>query len=217
MRLYKQWHRPMSKRFLTPYREQPRSTRNVVAYPRPAFSAKKRKNYAPTSYVENVRIQYILSQKEALLVSCRSYLEEVHALPGCRRCSCCLHIRRQENNVSCFYVILVSEYFSLDRNPKVLGNPMFGKNNTSLEFVVVVVVSYIQRIGCQPEKILYTVANPARGLLNREKNRKRKSLAAHSTPPLPPRCSFGENKRADARKRYTAMVPRHKGVHMNTP
>ena len=23
--------------------------------------------------------------------------------------------------------------------------------------------------------------------------------------------------RADARKRYTAMVPRHKGVHMNTP
>ena len=51
-RLYKQWHRPMSKRFikpLTPYRDQPRSTRNVVAYPRPAFSAKKRENYAPTS------------------------------------------------------------------------------------------------------------------------------------------------------------------------
>ena len=29
---------------------------------------------------------------------------------------------------------------------------------------------------------------------------------------------FGcEKERADARKRYTAMVPRHKGVHMNTP
>ena len=28
----------------TPYREQPRSTRIVVAYPRPAFSAKKRTN-----------------------------------------------------------------------------------------------------------------------------------------------------------------------------
>ena len=26
----------------------------------------------------------------------------------------------------------------------------------------------------------------------------------------------GGKKRADARKRYTAMVPRHKGVHMNT-
>ena len=36
--------------------------------------------------------------------------------------------------------------------------------------VVVVVVSHIQCIGCQPEKLLsYTVANPARGLLNREK------------------------------------------------
>ena len=36
----------------------------------------------------------------------------------------------------------------------------------------VVVVSHIQRIGCQPEKLLYLVANPARGLLNREKNKK---------------------------------------------
>ena len=43
MRLYKQWHRPISKRFIRhPYsihREQPRSARIVVAYPRPAFSA----------------------------------------------------------------------------------------------------------------------------------------------------------------------------------
>ena len=31
------------------------------------------------------------------------------------------------------------------------------------------VVSHNQRIGCQPKKLLYTVANPARGLLNREK------------------------------------------------
>ena len=38
--------------------------------------------------------------------------------------------------------------------------------------VVVDVVSHTQRIGCQPEKILYTVANPARGLLNREKKEK---------------------------------------------
>ena len=50
---------------------------------------------------------------------------------------------------------------------------------------VVVVVSHIQRIGCQPEqKLLYTVANPARGLLNREKKKKKKSGSA---PPLPPR------------------------------
>ena len=46
MRLYKRWHRPITKRFIktsfTPYREQPRSTRIVVAYPRPAFSATNR-------------------------------------------------------------------------------------------------------------------------------------------------------------------------------
>ena len=47
--------------------------------------------------------------------------------------------------------------------------------------VVVVVVSHIQRIGCQPEKLLYTVANPARGLLNREKRTKEKVW--QHTPP----------------------------------
>ena len=39
-----------------------------------------------------------------------------------------------------------------------------------LHRAAVIVVSHIQRIGCQPEKLLYyTVANLARGLLNREK------------------------------------------------
>ena len=66
------------------------------------------------------------------------------------------------------------------------------KTETLRVVVVVVVVSHIQRIGCQPEKkLLYTVANPARGLLNREK-RKRKSLAAH--PPPPPRAARSEKK-----------------------
>ena len=45
-----------SSNLLTPYREQPRSTRNVVAYPRPAFSAKNRKNYAPTSFDQQVQV-----------------------------------------------------------------------------------------------------------------------------------------------------------------
>ena len=35
-----------------------------------------------------------------------------------------------------------------------------------------------------PKKLLYTVANPARGLLNREKKKKKKSGSA--PPPLPP-------------------------------
>ena len=45
-----------SSNLLTPYREQSRSTRNVVAYPRPAFSAKNRKNYAPTSFDQQVQV-----------------------------------------------------------------------------------------------------------------------------------------------------------------
>ena len=44
-----------------------------------------------------------------------------------------------------------------------------------------------------PEKLLYTVANPARGLLNsREKKKKKKSGSA--PPPPRARCSFGESK-----------------------
>ena len=44
----------VSSNLLTPYREQPRSTRIVVAtYPRPAFSATKRTNYAPISFDKN--------------------------------------------------------------------------------------------------------------------------------------------------------------------
>ena len=38
-----------SPNLLTPYREQPRSTRTIIAYPRPAFSATKRANHASIS------------------------------------------------------------------------------------------------------------------------------------------------------------------------
>ena len=40
------------------------------------------------------------------------------------------------------------------------------------------------------KKLLYTVANPARGLLNKEKGTKEKVWQRT----LPPRCPFGENK-----------------------
>ena len=63
----------------------------------------------------------------------------------------------------------------------------------ALLLLLFVVVSPIQRVGCQPEKLLYTVANPARGLLNREKRTKEK-VWQHTPPPHPPYCSFGENK-----------------------
>ena len=45
------------------------------------------------------------------------------------------------------------------------------------------------------KKLLYTVANSARGLLNREKNKNKKFGSARPPPPPPPaRCSFGEKK-----------------------
>ena len=58
MRLYKRWHRSITKQFIkppfTPYREQPRSTRIVVANPRPAFSATNRTNtFQPVSINNN--------------------------------------------------------------------------------------------------------------------------------------------------------------------
>ena len=40
----------------TPYRKQPRSTRIVVAYPRPAFSATKRTNHAPNSFDQQAQV-----------------------------------------------------------------------------------------------------------------------------------------------------------------
>ena len=49
-------HQNGSSNLLTPYREQLRSTRNVAAYPRPAFSAKNRKHYAPTSFDQQVPV-----------------------------------------------------------------------------------------------------------------------------------------------------------------
>ena len=44
-----------------------------------------------------------------------------------------------------------------------------------------------------PKKLLYTMANPARGLLNREKITKEK-VWQHTPTPTPPHCSFGENR-----------------------
>ena len=45
-----------SSDILIPYREQPRSTRIVVAYPRPAFSATKRTNHARTIFDQRAQV-----------------------------------------------------------------------------------------------------------------------------------------------------------------
>ena len=57
-----------------------------------------------------------------------------------------------------------------------------------------------------PKKLHYTVANPARDLLNREKRTKEK-VWQHTPPPHPPHCSFGENKKITRRiyRRYAGL------------
>ena len=68
IRLYKQWHRPISKRFTKlPYSISKAASIDsdycsfcccccVVACPRPAFSATNRTNYAPTSFDQQVQV-----------------------------------------------------------------------------------------------------------------------------------------------------------------
>ena len=66
-----------------------------------------------------------------------------------------------------------------------------------------------------PKKLLYTVANPARGLLNRGKKKKKKKSGSAPPPTPPPRCSFGEKKntrriymsRRYAGRRYAGLGP----------
>ena len=54
---------------------------------------------------------------------------------------------------------------------------------TAVAAAVVVLASHIQRVACQPERLLYTVANSACRLLKRENRRERESLAAHPLTP----------------------------------
>ena len=78
--------------------------------------------------------------------------------------------------------------------------------------VVVVVVSHIQRIGCQPEKLLYTVANPARGLLNREKRTKEEVWQHPPSPLHPPHCSFGEKNKIKNHATHLQALLRSRSV-----
>ena len=95
-----------------------------------------------------------------------------------------------------------------------LNSPCVPENFVPLDIentpaFVVVVVSHIQRIRCQSEKNVYTVANPALDLLNRGKKTENKKSGSS---PLSPhsRCLFGGNKmkttwRIYMPKRYTNL------------
>ena len=58
---------------------------------------------------------------------------------------------------------------------------------------IVVVVSHIQRIGCQPEKTTLH-GGQSRSWSAEQGQKKKESGSAPPPPPRPPRCSFGENK-----------------------
>ena len=59
--------------------------------------------------------------------------------------------------------------------------------------VVVVVVSHIQRIGCQPEKTTVH-GGQSRSWSAEQQKKKKKSLAASPPPPSSARCLFGDIK-----------------------
>ena len=63
--------------------------------------------------------------------------------------------------------------------------------NQDINLVVLLFLTFSVLVA-NPKKLLYTVANPARGLLNREKRTKDKVW--QRTPPLSPRYSFGSTR-----------------------
>ena len=65
--------------------------------------------------------------------------------------------------------------------------PTYDVRSTALLFLA------FSALVANPKKLLYTVANPARGLLNREKKEKKKSLTA--PPPPPARAARSEKKK----------------------
>ena len=56
-------------------------------------------------------------------------------------------------------------------------------NNCLILLLLLLFLTFSAMVANPKKKLLYTVANPARGLLNRGKKEKRKSLAAPSPPP----------------------------------
>ena len=75
-----------------------------------------------------------------------------------------------------------------------MAGPLVSSFHDYLDYQVCILLLFLtfSVLVANPKKVLYTVANPARGLLNREKRTKEKVW--QHTRPHPPHCSFGENK-----------------------
>ena len=77
--------------------------------------------------------------------------------------------------------------------PKAFQSKSSGLQCSNMVLHDLVVVSHIQRIGCQPEKTTLHGGQSRSWSAEQGKENKIKSLAAYP-PPHPPHCSFGENK-----------------------
>ena len=67
------------------------------------------------------------------------------------------------------------------------------KLSNNLRTPISVVVSHIQRIGCQPEKTTLH-GGQSRSWSAEQGKENQKKVWQHTPPPHPPHCSFGENK-----------------------
>ena len=91
----------------------------------------------------------------------------------------------------------LQKHATLDKNPYCVYGTLKNKGQVrnhlqSLKLIVVVDVSRIQRIGCQPEKsTLHGGQSRSWPAEQAKENKKRRYLAAYP-PPHPPHCSFGE-------------------------
>ena len=95
-------------------------------------------------------------------------------------CVCCLSFRNRSDLCSVPSNVRTADSFDKGRFPwsQVTCTPVPHKGLLLLLFLTFSVLV------ANPEKLLYTVANPARGLLNREKRTKEKVW--QHTPPPPP-------------------------------
>ena len=59
------------------------------------------------------------------------------------------------------------------------------RNTSKLELLLLLLFHTFSVLVANPKKLLYTVANPARGLLNREKKKKEKVWQRPPPPPPP--------------------------------
>ena len=94
---------------------------------------------------------------------------------------------------STFFLRCVPLFFSREG----FSNHSFPSSTVKSNFVLLLFLTFSALVA-KPKKLLYTVANPACGLLNREKKEKKKSGSA--PPRARARCSFGEKKKKKKKK-----------------